>query len=92
MSTAEDLVAATRCTDNREVYRIPVELDAEPTLAFQGARRSERWPLVAIRPAEIQRMLLLGATELIAPNPLRYGQPHPLSKECHLPLTKGSEH
>ncbi len=69
MSTAEDLVAATRCTDNNEVYRIPVELDAESTLAFQGARGSERWPLVAIRPAEIQRMVLLGATELIAPPP-----------------------
>jgi hypothetical protein len=69
MSTAEDLVAATRCTDNHEVHRIPVELDAESTLAFQDARGSERWPLVAIRPTEIQRMVLRGATELIAPAP-----------------------
>src|ERR1700756_121992 len=38
MSTAEDLVAATRCTDNHEVYRTLVELEAESTFAFQGAR------------------------------------------------------
>jgi hypothetical protein len=38
MSTAEDLLAATRCTDNREVYRTLVELEAESTFAFQGAR------------------------------------------------------
>ena len=38
MSTAEDLAAATRCTDNHEVYRTLVELEAESTFAFQGAR------------------------------------------------------
>jgi hypothetical protein len=38
MSTAEDLLAATRCTDNHEVYRTLVELEAESTFAFQGAR------------------------------------------------------
>jgi 3'-phosphoadenosine 5'-phosphosulfate sulfotransferase (PAPS reductase)/FAD synthetase len=38
MSKAEDLVAATRCTDNHEVYRTLVELEAESTFAFQGAR------------------------------------------------------
>jgi hypothetical protein len=38
MSTAEDLVAATRCADNQEVYRSLVELEAESTFAFQGAR------------------------------------------------------
>jgi 3'-phosphoadenosine 5'-phosphosulfate sulfotransferase (PAPS reductase)/FAD synthetase len=38
MSTAEDLLAATRCKDNHEVYRTLVELEAESTFAFQGAR------------------------------------------------------
>ena len=38
MSSAEDLAAATRCQDNAEVYRAMVDLEADSTFAFQGAR------------------------------------------------------
>ena len=71
MYTAEDLVAATRCTDNHEVYRTPVELEAESTLAFQGARRSERWSLVAIRPAKCKEWFYLARQNLSPRHPLR---------------------
>lgn len=38
MSSGPDLIAAACCEDNHEVYRAMVELEAESTFAFQGAR------------------------------------------------------
>ena len=74
------------------VYRTPVESEAESTLAFQGARRSERWSLVAIRPAKCEEWFYVARQNLTLRHPLRYGQPCPLPQECRSPLTKGSEH
>lgn len=38
MGSASDLVAASVCEDNHEVYRAMVDLEARSTFAFQGAR------------------------------------------------------
>ncbi len=38
MSSARDLVAATTCPDNLEVYRSMVDLEAASSFAFQGTR------------------------------------------------------
>lgn len=38
MGSMADLQASTRCEDNQAVYRQMVELEAESTFAFQGAR------------------------------------------------------
>lgn len=38
MSSGADLLAAVGCEDNHDVYRSMVELEAESTFAFQGAR------------------------------------------------------
>lgn len=39
MSSAADLVASTTCTDNQQIYRTMVELEARSTFAFQ----SNKW-------------------------------------------------
>lgn len=38
MSSAQDLFAATTCTDNLNVYRAMVELESHSSFAFQGTR------------------------------------------------------